>query len=200
MDSRTHIDTRSNIRDLKGKRDSSGGKAKPSKMVPQSGGTKRKNAAGGQEESSPSMVKSSLRSESPPRKRGMRSSLRKQAENKDPAIDTLKLLSLVKEWGTLNSKRWGSQHVEVSDGCVTGAAEQDRGVKASPACSAGKVSSAIPENEPKRGAEGQQLEQDVSKESLPVTPSTGTHQLNTVKTLPTGKSIRNLNREPAEGK
>ncbi|XP_042690659.1 BTB/POZ domain-containing protein KCTD19 [Centrocercus urophasianus] len=199
VDSRKHIDTRSNIKDLKGKRDSSGGKAKPPKMVPQSGGTKRKNVAGGQEESSPSTVKSSLRSESPPRKRGMRSSLRKQAENKDSAIDTLKLLSLVKEWGTLNSKRWGSQHVEVSDGCVTGAAEQDRGVKASPACSTGKVSSAIPENEPKRGAEGQQLEQDVSKESLPVTPSTGTHQFNTVKTLPTGKSIRNVNREPAKG-
>uniref|UniRef100_A0A8C9GE35 Potassium channel tetramerization domain containing 19 n=1 Tax=Pavo cristatus TaxID=9049 RepID=A0A8C9GE35_PAVCR len=128
-----HIDTRSNIKDLKGKRDSNGGKAKPPKMVPQTGGTKRKNTAGGYDESSPSMVKSSLRLESPPRKRGMRSSLRKQAENKDSAIDILKLLSLVKEWGTLNSKRWDSQHVKVSDGCVTGTVpphgtpEQDRG-------------------------------------------------------------------------
>uniref|UniRef100_A0A8C9G7D5 Potassium channel tetramerization domain containing 19 n=1 Tax=Pavo cristatus TaxID=9049 RepID=A0A8C9G7D5_PAVCR len=119
--------------------------AKPPKMVPQTGGTKRKNTAGGYDESSPSMVKSSLRLESPPRKRGMRSSLRKQAENKDSAIDILKLLSLVKEWGTLNSKRWDSQHVKVSDGCVTGTVpphgtpEQDRGVKPSIACSAGKM-------------------------------------------------------------
>uniref|UniRef100_A0A669R4P0 Potassium channel tetramerization domain containing 19 n=1 Tax=Phasianus colchicus TaxID=9054 RepID=A0A669R4P0_PHACC len=100
-----------------------------------------------------STVKSSLRLESPTRKRGMRSSLRKQAENKDLATDILKLLSLVKEWGTMNSKRWDSQHVKVSDGCVTGTMpphgtpEQDRGVKASIACSAGKMSSAIQENE-----------------------------------------------------
>uniref|UniRef100_G1MTE7 BTB/POZ domain-containing protein KCTD19 n=1 Tax=Meleagris gallopavo TaxID=9103 RepID=G1MTE7_MELGA len=205
VDSTKHIDTRSNIKDLKGKRDSSGGKAKPPKMVPQSGGTKRKNAAGGQDESSPSTAKSSLQLESPPRKRGMRSSLRKQAENKDSAIDILKLLSLVKEWGTLNSKRWDSQHVKVPDGCVAGTVpphgtpKQDRGVKASIACSAGKMSSAIQENEPKCGAEGKQLEQDVSKESLPVTPSAGTHQFNTIKTLPTGKGISNVNREPAEG-
>uniref|UniRef100_A0A8C2TJX7 Potassium channel tetramerization domain containing 19 n=1 Tax=Coturnix japonica TaxID=93934 RepID=A0A8C2TJX7_COTJA len=116
-------------------RDSNGGKAKPPKMAPQSGGTKRKNAAEGYDESSPSTAKSSLRLESPPRKRGMRSSLRKQAENKDSSIDILKLLSLVKEWGTLNSKRRDSQHVEVADGCVTGTvpphgtAEQDGAVK-----------------------------------------------------------------------
>ncbi|XP_040536854.1 BTB/POZ domain-containing protein KCTD19 isoform X2 [Gallus gallus] len=194
VDSSKHIDTRSNIKDLKGKRDSNGGKAKPPKMVPQIGGTKRKNAAGGYHESSPSTVKSSLHLESPPRKRGMRSSLRKQAENKDSAIDVPKLLSLVKEWGTLNSKRWNSQHVKVSDGCATGSVpphstpEQDRSVKASITCSAGKMSFAIQENEPKCGAEEKQLEQDVTKHSLPVTPSTGMHQFNTIKTtLPTGK-------------
>ena len=207
VDSSKHIDTRSNIKDLKGKRDSNGGKAKPPKMVPQIGGTKRKNAAGGYHESSPSTVKSSLHLESPPRKRGMRSSLRKQAENKDSAIDVPKLLSLVKEWGTLNSKRWNSQHVKVSDGCATGSVpphstpEQDRSVKASITCSAGKMSFAIQENEPKCGAEEKQLEQDVTKHSLPVTPSTGMHQFNTIKTtLPTGKGIRNISRDLAEGK
>ncbi|POI34408.1 hypothetical protein CIB84_001840 [Bambusicola thoracicus] len=207
VDSSKHIDRRSNIKDLKGKRDSNRGKAKPPRTVPQTGGTKRKNAAGGyHESSSPSTVKSSLRLESPPRKRGMRSSLRKQAENKDSALDIPKLLSLEKERGTLNSKRWDSRHVKVSDGCVAGSVpqhgtpEQDRGVKASIACSAGKMSFAIQENEPKCGAEEKQLEQDVTKQSLPVTPSTGMHQFNTIKTtLPTGKSIRNINRDPAEG-
>ncbi|XP_072202489.1 BTB/POZ domain-containing protein KCTD19 [Excalfactoria chinensis] len=204
--SSNHTDTQNNIKDLKGKRDSNGGKAKPPKTAPQSGGTKRKNAAEGCDEFSPSTVKSSLRLESPPRKRGMRSSLRKQAENKDSSIDILKLLSLVKEWGTLNSKRWDSQQVKVADGCVTGTVprrgtpEQDGAVKAPIACSAGKMSFAIQENEPKCGAGEKQLEQNVSKLSLPVTPSTGMHQFNTTKmTLLTGKSIQNVNREPAEG-
>ncbi|XP_021264547.1 BTB/POZ domain-containing protein KCTD19 isoform X2 [Numida meleagris] len=204
--SRPYIDTWSNIKYLKGKRDTSGAKAKPPRMVPQVGGTKRKNAAGGDNESSASTVKCSVHLESPPRKRGTRSGFVKQAENKDSATDILKLLSLLKEWGTRDSKRWDFQHVKEWDGCVTdtahqhGTPEEDRGAKAPTAHSPGKMSFAIQENDPKSGAEGQQLEQDVSKQSLPDPPSTGMHQSSTIKTTPAmGKRIKNGNREPEEG-
>ncbi|OXB74040.1 UNVERIFIED_CONTAM: hypothetical protein H355_003103, partial [Colinus virginianus] len=201
-----YIDMWINIKDLKGKQGSKGEKAKPPRVVLRARGTKRKNTAGGYDEASPSTVKSSTRLESSPRKRGMRRVLTKQAENKDSSIYIPKLVPLVEEGGMLNSKGWGFQHVKESDGCVTGsiprhsAPEEDRGVKAPIACPPGKMSLAIRENEPKLGAEEQQLKQDVSKHSLPVSPSTGMHQLSTMKTTPPmGKSTKNENREPAEG-
>ncbi|NXJ09069.1 KCD19 protein, partial [Odontophorus gujanensis] len=196
-----------NIRDMKGKQDSNGEKAKPPRVVPRARGTKRKNTTGGYDKASPSMVKSSTRLESSPRKRGMRRGLAKQAENRDSSIYIPKLLPLVKEGGMLNSKRWDFQHVKESDGCVTdsipqhSAPEEDRGVKAPTSCPPRKMSLAIQENEPKFGAEEQQPKQDVSKHGLPVSPSTGMHQLSTIKTTPpVGKSTKNVNREPAEGR
>ncbi|OXB57251.1 hypothetical protein ASZ78_016426 [Callipepla squamata] len=201
-----YIDMWINIKDLKGKQGSKGEKAKPHRVVPRARGTKRKNTAGGYDEASPSTVKSCTHLESSPRKRGMRRVLTKLAENKDSSIYIPKLVPLVVEGGMLNSKGWGFQHVKESDGCVTSsiprhsAPEEDRGVKAPIACPPGKMSLAIRENEPKLGAEEQQPKQDVSKHSLPVSPSTGMHQLSTMKTTPPmGKSTKNENREPAEG-
>ncbi|XP_068549808.1 BTB/POZ domain-containing protein KCTD19 [Anas acuta] len=210
VDSSKHcINTWSNIRDLTGKQDTNGEKAKCSKMVSRARGTKRKNTLGEDEESSHSMVNSSLLSASPPRKREI-SSLTKTEENKDSATHIQKLLSLVKEWDMVNSKRCDSQHVKISDGCITGSVSQyntpenDRGVKASIACSPGKISFPTPENSPitqcEAGAEGKQLDQYVLKQSLPVTPSAGTYKFSTIKTTPTiGKNTENINREQAEG-
>nr|XP_013798154.1 PREDICTED: BTB/POZ domain-containing protein KCTD19 [Apteryx mantelli mantelli] len=53
---------------------------------------------------------------SPPRKRGIRSSLTKKLESKDSATPIQKLISLVKEWDMVNSKRCDFQHVTISDG------------------------------------------------------------------------------------
>uniref|UniRef100_A0A8B9V2L0 BTB/POZ domain-containing protein KCTD19 n=1 Tax=Anas zonorhyncha TaxID=75864 RepID=A0A8B9V2L0_9AVES len=155
------------------KQDTNGEKAKCSKMVSWARGTKRKNTLGEDEESSHSMVNSSLLSASPPRKREI-SSLTKTEENEDSATHIQKLLSLVKEWDMVNSKRCDSQHVKISDGCITGSVSQyntpenDRGVKASIACSPGKISFTTPENSPitqcEAGAEGKQLDQYVLRQ------------------------------------
>ncbi|XP_035192337.1 BTB/POZ domain-containing protein KCTD19 isoform X2 [Oxyura jamaicensis] len=207
--SKHYINTWSNIRDLTGKQDSNGEKAKYSKMVSQATGTKRRNTLGEYEESSHSMVNSCLLSVSPPRKREIRSTLTKTEENKDSATHIQKLLSLVKGWDMLNSKRCDSQHVKISDGCVTGSvsqyntAEKDRGIKDSIACSPGKTSFTTQENNPvtqyEAGAEGKQLDQYVFKQSLPVTPSAGTYKFSTIKTTTIGKNTENINREQAEG-
>ncbi|NXI70125.1 KCD19 protein, partial [Anseranas semipalmata] len=208
--SKHYVNTWSNIKDLKGKQDTNGEKAKYSKMLSRARGTKRRNTLGGYDESSHSMVNSSLHSVSPPRKRGIRSSLTEKVENKDSATHIQKLLSLVKGWDMLNSKRCDSQHVKISDGCVTGSVsqyntpEKDRGVKAPIACSPGKISFTTQENNPvaqyEVGAEGKQLEQYVFRQNLPVTPSAGTYPFSTIKTTPTmGKNTENINREQAEG-
>nr|XP_047934660.1 BTB/POZ domain-containing protein KCTD19 [Anser cygnoides] len=208
--SKHYVNTWSNIRDLTGKQDTNGEKAKCSKMVSWARGTKRRNTLGGYKESSHSMVNSSLLSVSPPKKREIRSSLTKKEEDKDSETHIQKLLSLVKRWDMLNSKRCDSQHVKISDGCVTGSVfqyntpEKDRGIKDSIACSPGKISFTTQENNPitqyEAGAEGKQLDQYVFRQSLPVTPSAGTYKFNTIKTTSTiGKNMENINREQAEG-
>uniref|UniRef100_A0A8B9EKZ8 Potassium channel tetramerization domain containing 19 n=1 Tax=Anser cygnoides TaxID=8845 RepID=A0A8B9EKZ8_ANSCY len=154
--------------------DTNGEKAKCSKMVSWARGTKRRNTLGGYKESSHSMVNSSLLSVSPPKKREIRSSLTKKEEDKDSETHIQKLLSLVKRWDMLNSKRCDSQHVKISDGCVTGSVfqyntpEKDRGIKDSIACSPGKISFTTQENNPitqyEAGAEGKQLDQYVFRQ------------------------------------
>ncbi|NXK56082.1 KCD19 protein, partial [Chauna torquata] len=207
--SKQYINTWSSIKDLKGKQDTNGEKAKYSKMVSRARGTKR-SMLGGCDESSHGMVNSSVHSVSPARKRGIRSSLTKKVENKDSATHIQKLLSLVKGWDTLNSRRCDFQHVKISDGFVAGSVsqydtpEKDRGVKAPIACSPGKISFTTQENNSitqyEVGAEGKQLEQYVFKQSLPVAPSAGTYQFSTIKTTPAmGKNTENVNKEQAEG-
>ncbi|NXC38750.1 KCD19 protein, partial [Penelope pileata] len=204
---KNYVDTWSNIKDLKGKQDTNGEKAEPSKLVPQDRGMKRKDALGGGDETSCSVVNSSWCLGSPPRKRGVRSSLTKTAGSEGSASHILRLISLVREWDTLNSTRCDLQHVEMSDGCATGrvpqhrAPEEDRGVQAPIA--PGKMSFTPQANDPvtqcEFGAGGKQLEQDVFKQSLLVTPSAGTDQLSTVKSAPPrGKNTEDTNREPAE--
>ncbi|KAM6064188.1 LOW QUALITY PROTEIN: BTB/POZ domain-containing protein KCTD19 [Theristicus caerulescens] len=206
-----YINTWSNIKDLKRKQDTSGEKTKYSRMISQARGTKRRNTLGGYDASSDSLVNSSYYRHlvSPPRKRGMRSSLTKKVENKDLASHIQKLISLVKEWDAVSSKRRDFQHVRKSDSCSTESVsqcntpEKDRGIKAPIASSPGKISFSIQGNnhitQYKVGAEAEQPEQYVFTQSLPVTPSAGAYQFSTVKTTPTvGNDEENINREQPE--
>ncbi|XP_050760239.1 BTB/POZ domain-containing protein KCTD19 [Gymnogyps californianus] len=209
--SKCSINTWSNIKDLKGKQETSG--AKYSKIISWAKGTKRRNTLQRYDESSASLVNSSYykRLVSPPRKRGMRSTLTKKVETKDSASHLQKLISLVKEWDTVSSKRCDVQHVRKPDGCIAESVssaqrntpEKDRGVKAPIASAPGKISFTIQGNnhitQYEVGAEGKQPEQYVFTQSLPVTPSAGTCQFSTIKTTPVlGNDAENINQGQAE--
>ncbi|NXU31870.1 KCD19 protein, partial [Thalassarche chlororhynchos] len=209
--SKCYINTWNTIKDLKGKQDTSGEKTKYSRMISQVRGTKRRNTLGGYDTSSDSLLNSSYYKHlvSPPRKRGMRSSLTKRVESKDSASHIQKLISLVKEWDVVSSKRCDFQHVRMSDGCITESAsqcnapEKERGVKAPIASSPGKISFTVQGNnritQYEVGAEGKQPQQYVFTQSLPVAPSAGTYQFSTIKTIPTvGNDAENINREQPE--
>ncbi|XP_072729223.1 BTB/POZ domain-containing protein KCTD19 [Ciconia boyciana] len=146
---------------------------------------------------------------SPPRKRGMRGSLTKKVESKDSASHIQKLISLVKEWDAVSSKRCDFEHVRMSDGCITESVsqcdtpEKDRGVKAPIASSPEKISFTIQGNnhisQYEAGAEAKQPEQYVFAQSLPPAPSAGMYQFNTIKTTSTvGNDAENINREQPE--
>ncbi|NXX59877.1 KCD19 protein, partial [Scopus umbretta] len=210
--SKCYINTWSNIKDLKGKQDISGEKTKYSRIISQVRGTKRRNALGGYDTSLDSLVNSSYYKHlvSPPRKRGMRSSLTNKVESKDSASHIQKLISLVKEWDMVSSKSGDFQHVRTSDGCITesvsqcNAPEKDRDVKPPIASSPGKISFTIQGNnhitQCEVGAEGKQTEQYVFTQSLRVTPSAGKYQFSTMKTTPAaGNDAENINREQPEG-
>ncbi|NXR02916.1 KCD19 protein, partial [Sagittarius serpentarius] len=201
----------SNVKDLKGRQETSG--AKYSKMILRAKGTKRRSTLGGYDESSGSLVNSSYYKHlvSPPRKRGMRSTLTKKAGSKDSASHIQKLISLVKEWDAVSSRRCDCdfQHVRTSDGCIPESVfqcntpEKDRGVKAPVASAPRKISFTTHGNnhitQYEVEAEGKQLEEHVFTQSLPVTPSAGTYQLSTMKTTPmVGNDAENINREQRE--
>ncbi|KAK0675590.1 KCD19 protein, partial [Pygoscelis papua] len=209
--SKCSINTWCNIKDLKGKQDTSGEKTKYPRMISQVRGTKRRNTLGGYDASSDSLVNSSYYKHlvSPPRKRGMRSGLTKKVESKDSASHIQKLISLVKEWDAASSKRCDFGHVRTSDGRIAGSVsqcntpEKDRGVKAPIASSPGRKSFAAQgDNHITRyevGAEGKQPEQHLFTQSLPVAPSAGTYQCGTVKTTPAaGNDAENTSREQPE--
>ncbi|XP_035754698.1 BTB/POZ domain-containing protein KCTD19 [Egretta garzetta] len=120
------IHTWRNIKALKGKQDPKGEKTKCSRMISQGKGTKRRNMLGGHNASRDSLVNSSFYKHlvSPPRKKGVRSSLTKKVESKDSASHVQKLISLVKEWDVVSSKRYDFQHVRMSDGHVMESATQ----------------------------------------------------------------------------
>ncbi|NXT25795.1 KCD19 protein, partial [Syrrhaptes paradoxus] len=198
--SKCYVNTWSNIKDLKGKRDSSGEKMKCSRMTPRVRGTKRRNAPGGSDTSSDSLVSSSpykglVR---PWRKRGLRSSLTNKAESKDSASPLQKLTSLGKERQAASSKRCDCQHVGTSHGCITervswgDTPKKDRGVRAAAASSPEKMGFTVQGTnhvtQCKTGAEGQQPEQEVATQSLPSAASAGTHQFSTNKTPPAAGS------------
>ncbi|KAM9289555.1 LOW QUALITY PROTEIN: BTB/POZ domain-containing protein KCTD19 [Morus bassanus] len=107
--SKHYINTWSNIKDLKGK-GLRGERTKNSRKVSQVRGTKRRNTLRGYGTSSDSLVNSSYYKQllSPPRTRGMRSSLTKKVESKDSASHIQKLISLVKEWDAVSSKSCGN--------------------------------------------------------------------------------------------
>ncbi|KFQ63762.1 BTB/POZ domain-containing protein KCTD19, partial [Pelecanus crispus] len=205
------INTWSNIKDLKGKQDTTREKTNYSRMISQVRGTKRRNAFGGYDMTLDSLVNSSYYKHlvSPPRKRGMRSSLTKKVESKDSASHIQKLISLVKEWDAVSSKRCDFQHVRTSDGCITESVsqcntpEKDRGVKAPIASSPREKSFTIQGNnhitQYEVETEGKEPEQYVFTQSLPVTPSAGTYQFSTIKITPAvGNDAENINKEQPE--
>lgn len=212
--SRCCINTWSNISDLTGKQDASEEKAKYSRMISRVRGTKRTNTLGGYDASLGSLVNSSYHEDllSPPRKRGMRSSLtEKRGESKDSAGHIQKLISLVKEWNMVSSEWCDFQQVRTSGGCIAEYAsqcntpEKDGGVKAPIASAPGKITFTGQGNhhitQDKVGAEGEQPEQYVFTQSLPVAPSAGTFQFSTIKaTAALGNNAENINREQPEGK
>uniref|UniRef100_A0A663MN15 Uncharacterized protein n=1 Tax=Athene cunicularia TaxID=194338 RepID=A0A663MN15_ATHCN len=181
-----HSDAYSNTKDLKGKQETSG--VKYSEMILQVKGIKRRNPLGGYDTCSDRLVNSSFYKHlgSPSRKRGMRSSLTEKVESKDSASHIQKLISLVKGWDTVSSKRCDFQHVRTSDSSIPGSVsqcntpEKDRGVRAPVASAPGKISFTIQGNDHiiqcEVGAEGERLEKYVFTQSLPVTPRAGTHQ------------------------
>ncbi|XP_054696967.1 BTB/POZ domain-containing protein KCTD19 [Grus americana] len=210
--SKCYINTWSNIKELKGKHGTSAEKTKYSRMVSQVRGTKRRNTLGGYDASSASPVNSSYDKHlvSPPRKRGSSSSLTKKVENKDSASHIQKLISLVKEWEAVSSKRGDCQHMRTSDGCIAesvsrcNAPGKDRGVKAPIASSPGKISFIVQGNnhitQNEVGAAGKQPEQYVLARSLPVAPRAGTYRFSAIKATPTvGNDVENINREQPEG-
>ncbi|NWY01767.1 KCD19 protein, partial [Nothoprocta ornata] len=206
-----YIHTWSKIKDPKAKQDASGERAKYCRMISRARGAKRRRKLEGCQKSSDVQVTCGYykHSGSPPRKRGIRSSLAKKFDCKDSATPIQKLISLVKEWDMMSSERCDFQHVAVSDGDIPDHVSQHdtpgkhRGVEGSPAASAGKISSAIENNNMakyKAGAEEQQLCSYVFKQSLPVTPLSGKYQFNTIETaLAMGRTAESRNWEQAQG-
>uniref|UniRef100_A0A8B9PD81 Potassium channel tetramerization domain containing 19 n=1 Tax=Apteryx owenii TaxID=8824 RepID=A0A8B9PD81_APTOW len=154
-------------------------KAKYSTIISRARGAKRRRKLGGYHESSDVWVNCRYykHSVSPPRKRGIRSSLTKKLESKDSATPIQKLISLVKEWDMVNSKRCDFQHVTISDGNITDNVSQNNtpekhsGIKGSLASSPGKISYAIEKNNNiakyEVGAEEKQLCSYMFKQNLP---------------------------------
>ncbi|XP_042653259.1 BTB/POZ domain-containing protein KCTD19 [Tyto alba] len=205
-----YISTWSNVKDLKGKQETSG--AKYSKMILRTKGTKRRNTFGGYDAPSDSLVNSGFYPHlvSPPRKRGVRSSLTEKVESKDSASPIQKLISLVRDWAAVSPQGCDFQHVRTPGGCLAASASQrdapgkERGVKAPFAAAPGKRSFTIQGSDRvtqcEAGAEGKQPEQYVFTQRLPVTPSAGTFQFSTIKTTPAvGNDAENVNREQPEG-
>ncbi|NXD15466.1 KCD19 protein, partial [Nothocercus nigrocapillus] len=205
-----YINTWSKIKDPKAKQDTSGERAKYCRMISRARGAKRRSKLGGCHKSSDIQVNCGYHkhSGSPPRKRGLRSSLAKKLDCKDSATPIQKLISLVKEWDMMNSTRCDFQHVTVSDGNITDHVShhdtpgKHSGIKGSPAASPGKISSAIENNNTTKyeaGAEEKQLCSYMFKQNLPVTPHSGKYQFNTTETIcAMGKTAESGNWEQAE--
>ncbi|NWJ04193.1 KCD19 protein, partial [Crypturellus undulatus] len=207
---RCYINAWSKIKDPKARQDTSGERAKYCRMISRARGAKRRSKLGGYHKSSDIQVDCGYykHSGSPPRKRGIRSSLAKKLDCKDSATPIQKLISLVKEWDMMSSKRCDFQHVVASDGNGTDRVSQhdtpgkNSGIEGSPAASPGKISPAIENNFTKyeAGAEEKQLCAYMFKQSLPVTPPSGKYPFSTRETTcAMGKTAESRNWEQAEG-
>ncbi|KFV75455.1 BTB/POZ domain-containing protein KCTD19, partial [Struthio camelus australis] len=208
--SKCYINTWSKIKDRKGKQDTIGEKAKYSRMISRARGAKRKSKLGGYRKSLDIRVNCGYykHSVSPPRKRGIRSSLTKKLESKDTATPIQKLISLVKEWDMVNSKRCAFQHLNISEANITdnvsqnNTPEQHSGIKGSLA-SSGKINYAIEKKNNitkyEVGAEEKELYSYMFKQNLPVIPCSGKYQFSTIETTHTlGKTAENGNWENVE--
>ncbi|KYO34821.1 BTB/POZ domain-containing protein KCTD19 isoform X1 [Alligator mississippiensis] len=104
------------IKDLKEKQDRKGENDMYARIISQMRGTKRRFKSAGDHQSTDSQVNSSYcnHAGSPPRKKGIRSKLKKKSKSKDSATPIKKLISLVKDWDTVNSKSCECQHMKLA--------------------------------------------------------------------------------------
>uniref|UniRef100_A0A8C4VWL3 Potassium channel tetramerization domain containing 19 n=1 Tax=Gopherus evgoodei TaxID=1825980 RepID=A0A8C4VWL3_9SAUR len=179
------VNTWSKIKDMQG---SKGENEKYTRMISQSRGTKRRNKSGGYHQSTDFGGNSSYckHSASPPRKKGERGNLAKKSENRNSATPIQKLISLVKEWDMVNSRRCECQHVTISnsnlaDNVPCQETLENGGLIKDPAGrSPGKISQTVQENDQTIqaafSAEEKHSEQYTFKQNLPVTLTAEKHR------------------------
>uniref|UniRef100_A0A8C3HLU7 Potassium channel tetramerization domain containing 19 n=1 Tax=Chrysemys picta bellii TaxID=8478 RepID=A0A8C3HLU7_CHRPI len=155
------VNTWSKIKDMQ---DSKGENEKYTRMISQSRGTKRRNKPGGYHQSTDIRGNSSYckHSASPPRKKGERGNLAKKSENRNSATPIQKLISLVKEWDMVNSKRCEFRHVMISNSNLADN-ENDQTIQAA------------------FSAEEKHSEQHTFKQNLPVTLIAEKHRFSTIR-------------------
>uniref|UniRef100_A0A674IDB2 Potassium channel tetramerization domain containing 19 n=1 Tax=Terrapene triunguis TaxID=2587831 RepID=A0A674IDB2_9SAUR len=184
------VNTWSKIKDMQ---DSKGENEKYTRMISQSRGTKRRNKPGGYHQSTDIGGNSSYckHSASPPRKKGERGNLAKKSENRNSATPIQKLISLVKEWDMVNSKRCEFRHVMISNSNLADnvpchkTLENGGDIKDPAGRSPGKISHGVQENDQTIqatfSAEEKHSEQHTFKQNLPVTLTAEKHRFSTIR-------------------
>ncbi|XP_074974395.1 BTB/POZ domain-containing protein KCTD19 isoform X2 [Caretta caretta] len=184
------VNTWSKIKDMQ---DSKGENEKYTRMISQTRGTKRRNKSGGYHQSTDIGENSSYckHSASPPRKKGERGNLAKKSENRNSATPIQKLISLVKEWDMVNSKRCEFRHVTISSSNLADnvfchkTLENGGDIKDPADRSPAKISHGVQENDQTIqaafSAEEKYLEQHASKQNLPVTLPAEKHRFSTIR-------------------
>ncbi|XP_050779111.1 BTB/POZ domain-containing protein KCTD19 isoform X5 [Gopherus flavomarginatus] len=184
------VNTWSKIKDMQ---DSKGENEKYTRMISQCRGTKRRNKPGGYHQSTDFGGNSSYckHSASPPRKKGERGNLAKKSENRNSATPIQKLISLVKEWDMVNSRRCECQHVMISNSNLADnvpcqeTLENGGPIKDPAGRSPGKISQTVQENDQTIqaafSAEEKHSEQHTFKQNLPVTLTAEKHRFSTIR-------------------
>ncbi|XP_067406421.1 BTB/POZ domain-containing protein KCTD19 [Emydura macquarii macquarii] len=193
-----YVNTWSKIKDMQ---DSKGENEKYTRMISQSRGTKRRNKSGGYHQPTDIQVHSSYckHSASPPRKKGVRGNLAKRSENRNSATPIQKLISLVKEWDMVNTKRCEFQHVSPSNSNFADNVschkilENGGDIRDPAGSSTEKISHVVHENDQTIraafSAEEKHLEQYTFKQNLPITLTTEKHRFSTInETYPMEKT------------
>ncbi|XP_073163401.1 BTB/POZ domain-containing protein KCTD19 isoform X5 [Lepidochelys kempii] len=184
------VNTWSKIKDMQ---DSKGENEKYTRMISQTRGTKRRNKSGGYHQSTDIGENSSYckHSASPPRKKGERGNLAKKSENRNSSTPIQKLISLVKEWDMVNSKRCEFRHVTISSSNLADnvfchkTLENGGDIKDPADRSPAKISHGVQENDQTIpaafSAEEKHSEQHASKQNLPVTLPAEKHRFSTIR-------------------
>uniref|UniRef100_A0A8C8S0Z1 Potassium channel tetramerization domain containing 19 n=1 Tax=Pelusios castaneus TaxID=367368 RepID=A0A8C8S0Z1_9SAUR len=172
-----YVNTWSKVKDKQGSKEEN---EKYTRMIYQTRGTKRRNKPGGSHQFMDIQVNSSYckHSASPPRKKGVRGNLVKKSENRNSATPMQKLISLVKEWDMVNTKKCELQHVATSksnfvDNVSCHKTIEKGNIREPAGRSPGKISYGLLEDDQTIQAafhsEAKHLEQYTFKQNLPVT-------------------------------